>query len=382
METASKRSPETAALIVGAGAGQRFGHAKAFVSWRGEPLLYWAARPFARSEDVGAIVLVVRDEDRKAGEAVLARLGKPGGVVAGGATRSASVRAGLAALPASVERVLVHDAARPNVSEEMVARLLAEEGDCVLPALAVHDALHRQRGTQNEPVDRDGIVRVQTPQMLRREVLQRLHRGDPDAADDGGLALAAGFNVRYVAGEEGNIKVTMPQDLAWLDRITGDLRVGHGFDVHRLEEGRRLVVCGVDLPSRRGAVGHSDADAGAHALMDAILGAAGLQDIGYHFPPGDPRYAGADSISLLRQVAEMARGAGFAVTHADLTILLEEPKVGPHRQEMQARLAGALGLDARAVSVKATTAEGLGPIGVGEGIAAWAVATLRTVPGA
>ncbi len=378
MATASKRSPETAALIVGAGSGERFGRAKAFVSWRGEPLIYWAARPFARSDAVDRLVLVVREADFAAAEAVVQRLGKPGSVVLGGATRSASVRAGLAALPAGVRRVLVHDAARPNVSARLLERVLAADGPCVLPAVQVHDALHRAQAAGSAVVDREGVVRVQTPQMLERELLSSLHDRDPEAADDGALAIAAGIAVQYVAGEEENLKVTTPQDLAWLDRVAGGVRVGQGFDVHRLEAGRRLVVCGVEISSDRGAVGHSDADAACHALMDAILGAAGLPDIGYYFPPGDPRFAGADSIGLLEKVVRYAREAGWAVSHADLTVLLEAPKIGPHRSAMRARISGALGLAPEDVSVKATTAEGLGPIGAGDGIAAWAVATLRT----
>ncbi|MDA8346637.1 MAG: 2-C-methyl-D-erythritol 2,4-cyclodiphosphate synthase [Thermaerobacter sp.] len=376
MATGSKRNLETAALIVGAGSGERFGRAKAFVSWRGEPLLFWAARPFARIAQIDRLVLVVREADQEAAYQVLHRLGKRGSVAVGGATRSASVRAGLATLPRAVGRVLVHDAARPNVSEQLVARVLEATGECVLPALQIHDALHRAQA-QAAVIDRNGVLRVQTPQMLDRDLLARLHAENPEAADDGGLAIAAGVQVQYVAGEEGNVKVTTPQDLAWLDRITGGLRVGQGFDIHRLEANRRLVVCGVELESERGAIGHSDADAACHALMDAILGAASLPDIGYYFPPGDPRFANADSIGLLAEVGRLARTAGWSVVHADLTVLLEAPKISPHRDEMQERLAGALGLDAAAISIKATTAEGLGPIGAGDGIAAWAVATLR-----
>ncbi len=373
----SKRSLETAALIVGAGSGQRFGRAKTLVCWRGEPLLYWAARPFARSEDVSRLVLVVREEDRSGAEEVLQRLGKSGSVVIGGATRSASVRAGLAALPASARRVLVHDAARPNVSMALLSRVLAADGPCVLPAMSVHDALHRETSEGPQIVDRSGVLRVQTPQRLDRELLGALHAASPEAADDGALAIAAGAPVRYVHGEEENVKVTTPEDLARLEKIAGDVRVGHGFDIHRLEAGRRLVVCGVELPADRGAVGHSDADAACHALMDAVLGAASLPDIGYHFPPSDPRYAGADSIRLLETVRDLAREAGWTVAHADVTVVLEAPRIGPYREAMRQRLADALRLSKDGVSIKATTAEGLGPLGSGQGIAAWAVATLR-----
>jgi 2-C-methyl-D-erythritol 4-phosphate cytidylyltransferase/2-C-methyl-D-erythritol 2,4-cyclodiphosphate synthase len=373
----SKRSPEIAALIVGAGSGQRFGRAKAMVSWRGEPLLYWAARPFARCADVSWLTLVVRSEDVSAAEEVLQRLGKPGAVVVGGATRSASVRAGLAALPAGIESVLVHDAARPNVSTALLARVLSVDGPCVLPAVSVHDALHRETQSGPQIVDRSGVLRVQTPQCLERALLAELHAQEPEAADDGALAIAAGVPVRYVPGEEENLKVTTPQDLARLERVAGEVRVGHGFDIHRLEPGRRLVVCGVELPAERGAVGHSDADVACHALMDAILGAASLPDIGYHFPPSDPRYAGADSVGLLETVRGLAGNAGWNVVHADVTVVLEAPKIGPYRDQMRQRIADALRISKDDVSIKATTAEGLGSIGSGQGIAAWAVATLR-----
>lgn len=377
MAVDSKRNPKTAALVVGAGSGQRFGRAKAFATWRGEPLIYWAARPFARSTEVERLVLVVREADLDRAEEVLRRLGKPGDVAIGGATRSASVRRGLAALPPSVGRVLVHDAARPNVSDSLLARVLAADGVCVLPALEVHDALHRVTAGGVNVLDRTGVMRIQTPQLFDRTLLGRLHAEEPEAADDGALAIAGGASVQFVPGEEGNLKVTTSQDLAWLDRIAGDVRVGHGFDVHRLVPGRRLVVCGIELPSDRGALGHSDADAACHALMDAVLGAASLPDIGYHFPPGDPRYANADSIGLLERVRALAAAAGWVVMHADVTIVLESPRISPHRDEMRSRLARALDLDVSAVSVKATTAEGLGPLGEGDGIAAWAVATLR-----
>ena len=376
MATDFRRSPETYALIVGAGSGVRFGCSKAFYVWRGEPLIASAARPFVRSREIDGIVLVVRAEDVGQAEALARALPKPTIVVVGGATRSASVREGLAALPASVRRVAVHDAARPVVSEALVERLLSEPGDCAIPRLPLHDALHRDPAAGGGGVPREGIWRVQTPQIFARELLARAHQGDPEAADDGELVLRLGGHVSYVDGEEGNLKVTTPEDIMRLDGGLGVPRVGHGFDVHRLAPGRPLVLAGVEIPSPHGAIGHSDADVICHALMDAILGAAGLPDIGHLFPPGDPQYAGANSLHLLRQVVEKVWELGYLIGNADCTLVLESPKVAPYRERMQAALAETLGVAPQGVSLKATTAEGLGSIGSGEGVAAWAVATL------
>ncbi len=379
MATDFRRSPETYALIVGAGVGARFGRSKAFFLWHGEPLIASAARPFARSADVDGIVLVVRREDLALAEDLARGLGKPAKAVVGGETRSASVRKGLLALPASVRRVAVHDAARPLVSQDLLGRLFAAAGPCVVPRLPLHDALHRDPAAGGGSVPREGIWRVQTPQVFERELLERAHVGEPEAADDGALALRLGAQVTYVDGEEENIKVTTPQDIARLERFAAAVRVGHGFDVHRLVPGRPLVLAGVRIPSALGAMGHSDADVVCHALMDALLGAAGLPDIGHYFPPDDPAYAGADSVELLHQVVLKLHARGWAVGNVDCTLLLESPKVGPYREQMKAVLADALGLGPGDVSIKATTAEGLGPIGSGEGVAAWAVVTLSPV---
>lgn len=379
MEAASRRSPETAALIVGAGSGTRFGQAKAFYIWRGEPLIYWAARPFVRSGRVAQIVLVVREDDLTAAEELARRLGPGTMAVAGAASRSGSVRCGLSVLRPSIARVLVHDAARPNLSQELLGRILDHPGEAVVPYLELHDALHRREaGSTAAPVDRAGLVRVQTPQMFERRLIERAHAAGQDAADDAALAESLGVEIAFVRGEEENLKVTTRDDIGRLDRQWGGMLVGHGYDVHRLAEGRRLVVCGVEIPAQRGALGHSDADAAAHALMDAILGAAGLPDIGHLFPPSDPRYLDADSIVLLGEVMRRVWELGLRVSNADITVVLEQPRIGPHRDAMRQRLAGALKIDPERVGLKATTAEGLGPVGAGEAIQAWAVATLRS----
>lgn len=377
MVAESRHSPETYALIVGAGSGVRFGRSKAFFPWHGEPLIALAARPFVRSADIDGLVLVVRAQDLRQAEELAEGFGKPTRAVIGGATRSASVRSGLRALPPFVRRVVIHDAARPMVSQELLRRILEAEGACVIPRLGLHDALHRDPAAGGGSVPREGIWRVQTPQVFERALLERAHQGEPEAADDGALALVLDAQVTYVDGEEENIKVTTPDDIARIDRQMSTVRVGHGFDVHRLVPGRNLVLGGVLIPSELGALGHSDADVLCHALMDALLGAAGLPDIGHFFPPDDPAYAGADSLELLRQVVHRVRAQGYAVGNADCTLVLESPKVGPYRQQMKAALSDALGIEAADVSVKATTAEGLGPLGSGQGVAAWAVVTLR-----
>lgn len=382
MAAASRHSPEsTGALIVGAGSGVRFGGAKAFVAWRGEPLIWWAARPFARAGDIGQVVLVVRREDLEEARSLLGRLGCPGQALEGGATRSESVRRGLAALPPSVNRVLVHDAARPNLSAALLRRILGEPGPAVVPCLQLHDAMHRlEPDGLSSTVDRRGVVRVQTPQAFDRNLLEQAHAGGEDAADDAALVERLGIPVRFVPGEEENLKVTTPEDIRRLERFHAGMLVGHGYDIHRLAAGRRLVLCGVEIPSERGALGHSDADAATHALMDAILGAAGLPDIGHLFPPEDESYRDARSVGLLADVVARIGGLGLQVAQADLTVVLENPRVGPYREAMRQTLADVLQLPTERVSVKATTAEGLGAVGGGEAIEAWALATLRWLP--
>jgi 2-C-methyl-D-erythritol 4-phosphate cytidylyltransferase/2-C-methyl-D-erythritol 2,4-cyclodiphosphate synthase len=303
--------------------------------------------------------------------------------VAGGAERQDSVAAALAALgPGFAGTVLVHDGARPFASPQLFARVAAaaeEPGwDGAAAALAVRDTLHRPDGGV---VDRTGLWAAQTPQAFPAEVLRRALAAGVRATDEAALVTACGGRVRFVPGEPGNLKVTYPEDLALAERLCaaedGGLRVGYGWDVHRLVPGRALVLGGVAIPSERGLLGHSDADVLCHAVMDACLGAAALGDIGTHFPPDDPRFAGADSLQLLRRVAALVAEAGWAVGNVDATVIAEAPRLAPHVPAMRAALAGALGVAPATVSVKATTAEGLGALGAGEGIAAHATASLR-----
>lgn len=303
-------------------------------------------------------------------------------IVAGGATRAASVRNGLNAVPAEASVVVVHDAVRPLASRALFARVI----DAVrlgaagaVPVVALADTLKQvdDDGAVLRTIDREGVVAVQTPQAFESEWLRRAHAAGGEATDDAALVEAAGGRVVTVEGEPANVKVTTAQDLDRLRRDGGGppaLRVGHGFDVHRwADEPRPLVLGGVTLSSDRGLAGHSDADVVCHALADAILGAAGLGDLGAHFPDDDPRWAGARSTDLLCQTVELAGAASWVAVSADLTVVAEAPRLAPFVAEMTATLSGIIGAP---VSIKATTSEGLGALGRGEGIAAWAVTLL------
>jgi 2-C-methyl-D-erythritol 4-phosphate cytidylyltransferase/2-C-methyl-D-erythritol 2,4-cyclodiphosphate synthase len=304
--------------------------------------------------------------------------------VAGGATRAASVRAGLEALvgdpPAAV---LVHDAARPVVPEGTIPALLAALADApgAIPAQPVTDTLKRgTAGAIVETVPREGLFRAQTPQAFRYAALAAAHAaGDEGATDDAALLEAAGQRVALVPGGEANIKITWPEDLT---RVEAHLsprlipRMGTGFDVHRLVEGRPLILCGVTVPHALGLDGHSDADVGIHALCDAIYGALAEGDIGRWFPPSEAEWKDADSARFLRHAAGRIAARGGVLANADVTLICERPKIAPHAQAMRARLAELLGVDIEAVSVKATTTERLGFPGRGEGIAAQAAAVV------
>jgi 2-C-methyl-D-erythritol 4-phosphate cytidylyltransferase/2-C-methyl-D-erythritol 2,4-cyclodiphosphate synthase len=303
--------------------------------------------------------------------------------VAGGASRSASVRAALTALEREAPaRVLVHDAARPLVSSALVARIVAalDAHDAVIPAVAVRDTLKRApAGAIEATVDRAGLVAVQTPQGFAWRLLREAHARGDDATDDAGLVERLGAPVHVVEGEMTNLKITEPADLALAERWLAAARVpriGTGFDVHRLVSGDGVVLGGITIPCDLALVGHSDADVALHALTDALLGTLGVGDIGTLFPPSEARWKGADSALFLEEAARRVAEAGGEIGHLDLTILCERPKIGPHRPAMRARIAAVLGLDVARVSVKATTTEKLGFTGRGEGIAAQAAATV------
>ncbi|HXD03797.1 MAG TPA: 2-C-methyl-D-erythritol 2,4-cyclodiphosphate synthase, partial [Novosphingobium sp.] len=308
--------------------------------------------------------------------AAQALAGLPVRFVTGGATRQLSVRAGLETLAADApERVLIHDAARPILPRAVIDRLVAALASAsgAIPVLPVVDSLCLADGT---PADRAAMRRVQTPQAFRYAEIRAVHdawNGLAEAGDDAQVAQAAGLSVALVEGDEALHKLTFGSDFA---PALQPFRIGTGYDVHRLTEGEELWLCGIKVEHSHGLAGHSDADVAIHALVDALLGAVAAKDIGAHFPPSDPQWKGAASGQFLAHAAALVRGAGYEIGNVDLTIICEAPKIGPHRDAMRRQLAEVLGVDMDAVSVKATTTEGLGAAGRREGIAAQAVATV------
>ena len=371
------------ALIVAAGKGERLGGGlpKQFRPLAGKPVLRWAVEPFLAHPAIREVRVVIGPGQDDLAAAALAGTGA-GELILGGAERSDSVRAGLRAIRS--DAVLIHDAARPFCPAEVIDRLVArlEFHDGAAPVLAVGDTLARAGDTLADPVDRAGLVRVQTPQAFRTDALLRAYdmwSGDPPT-DETTVLRAAGLAVAAVAGDPALEKLTALADWARAEQwLAGRMvsRTGMGFDVHAFAGDGPVMLGGISVPHHRGLAGHSDADVVLHALTDAVLGAAGLGDIGEHFPPSDARWKGAGSALFLAHAATLARNGGAVIDHVDCTIIAEEPKIGPHRAVMRTRIAEILGLAVDQVSVKATTTEGLGFTGRREGIAAQAVATLR-----
>ena len=371
----------TAAILVAAGSGSRFGGEvpKQFLTLAGKPVIRRAAEALARHVDQ---LLPVGDADA----IVPALKGVPHlPPVAGGDTRQESVRAGLEALAGDPpDIVLVHDAARPVVPDGTVSALTEalKIAAGAIPAVPVADTLKRvaSGGRITATVPRDGLYRAQTPQAFWFPVLLAAHRRDvADATDDASLLEAIGETVAIVPGSEDNIKLTYAEDLLRLERVLMAAMIPHvgtGFDVHVLEAGRPLILCGVVVPHETGLAGHSDADVGIHALCDAIYGALAEGDIGRHFPPSEAAWKDADSARFLAHAAQRVAARGGRLANADVTLICERPKIAPHAAAMSARLAAILGVEASRVSVKATTTERLGFTGRGEGIAAQAVATV------
>ena len=380
----------TVALIVAAGRGARFGGGipKQYVPLGAQPLLRHSVARLTNHPAIGAVSVVIDPEDaalyRDAvdGLAVMAP-------IEGGASRQESVRRGLESL--SRERpdtVLIHDGARPFPDNALVGRIIAALADHVgaIAALPIVDTLKRasENGLVGATVNRTGLWRAQTPQGFHFEAILAAHRAaitSDDLTDDAAVAERAGLDVTLVQGAEDNLKVTTPDDLIRaeniLARAQGDVRVGSGFDVHRFGPGNAVTLCGIVVPHDHALTGHSDADVALHALTDAILGALADGDIGRHFPPSDAWWRGAASEIFVRHAVGRVTDRGGTIAHADITIICEAPKIAPHSDAMRARVAAMLGLDAGRVSVKATTTEGLGFAGRGEGIAAQATVTLR-----
>lgn len=376
-----------AALIVAGGRGGRAGGEipKQYRPLLGRPVIAWSVRAFAEA-GTKRIVVACAPEHADLCRAATAD-GPAVQIVDGGLSRTATVRAGLAAI-ADADVILVHDAARPGLSADMVHALAAEierGAAAVAPALAIPDTLRRAdaSGRIVEDVSRDGVMRIQTPQGFRADTLRAAYAAlapDQSMTDDIAVVRAHGAEAKLIPGDARLMKLTYPEDFAMLERMLGGERivcVGHGVDAHRFGDGEFVTLCGVRIPHNKGLVGHSDADAGWHALVDAILGALGEGDIGAHFPPTDPQWKGADSERFLRHAAKLAERAGARIVHVDVTLLCERPKIGPHRDAMRARTAEVLGLPLSRVSVKATTTERMGFLGREEGLAAQATATVE-----
>ena len=381
--------PGTAVVIVAAGKGERVGGAlpKQYVPLLGKPMLRWTIEAFARHPSIDFIQVVIGANDEAAyADAVRGLKVLP--TLAGGPTRQHSVMHGLEALAHhKPDHVLIHDAARPLVSSAIVDSVIAAlraGADAAVPLLPVADTLRKKDESGKWiGVTREGLLRAQTPQGFRFDKILKAHRDNKTLAttDDMALAELAGLDIVVVPGEETNLKVTTPKDLIMAEQLLsaqlGDTRTGFGYDAHKFIAGDHVWLCGVKIAHDHALEGHSDADAGLHALTDAILGAIGAGDIGQHFPPTDEHWRGAPSWKFLDHAANLVRDAGGAVTHCDVTLICERPKIGPHREAMRARIAEILKLDLARVSVKATTTEGMGFEGRREGLAAQAVATVR-----
>lgn len=380
-----------AILIVAAGKGERTGRAgpKQYEPLAGEPMLRRTADAFS-----GWPLRVVIGPGQEALYRAAMGPDAPPPII-GGARRHDSVRLGLEALADDApDFVLIHDAARPLVSRAVIERTIAalEAGAAgAVPMLAVADTLRRKDGAAWVTVPRDGLQRAQTPQGFRFADILKAHRdhAHADATDDVAIAELAGLAVDAVLGEESNLKVTTEKDFALAERLLGfsdgrsagaalhETRSAMGYDAHRFTEGDHVWLCGVQVPHDHGLLGHSDADAGLHALTDAVLGCISAGDIGQHFPPTDERWRGAPSWKFLDHANRLVKDKGGVILHCDVTLICERPKIGPHRDAMRARIAEILSIGIERVSVKATTTEGMGYTGRREGLAAQAVATVR-----
>ncbi len=390
----------TWAIVVAAGKGERFGSMKQLERLGGKTLIEWSLELFSRlveDEMVEGIVLVVPPDGCGTYLPQEKVADIPGStskisnvhVVAGGDSRSASVRSGLAAVPERAETVVVHDAARPLASPELaksVINAVRNGASAAIPALEIVDTIKEIEDSKVlRTLDRTRYVTIQTPQAFKANVLRRAHESGHDATDDATLVEMIGEDVVTVPGERNNIKVTTHDDLVRLNRLIeseeteplSKLRIGNGFDMHRF--GRRddhLVLGGINIPHNKSLMGHSDADVLTHAVIDALLGAAGLGDIGHHFPDTDPLWSGADSIEMLKQVIEMLHNQSYRVVNIDITAIAESPILSPYIVSIQSRLSEVTG---GGINVKATSPEGMGALGNEEGIACLASALIAMV---
>ena len=379
------------ALIVAAGRGERAGSnkPKQLRLLAGKPVLRWSVEHFCADIRCQNIFVAHTPGAQAETEAALGTLAGQITLVEGGQTRSQSVEALLNR--ALSNRVLIHDAARPLIAlkliDDLVEALDAHDG--ATPALPIVDALVRESDDGLAPVNRADLHRVQTPQAFHTQKLRTAfaNHGSPDLPDEVSLARHADLDVALVKGDEKNLKLTWPEDFARAERILLERErieppeprlsvTGSGYDVHRLEPGDGMYLCGIFIPGRLSLVGHSDADVGLHTITDALLGAAGLGDIGEHFPPTDNQWKGADSAMFLSHARQLTENSGARIEHVDVTLICEQPKIGPHKSAMKNRVGELLGLPDPRVNIKATTTEKLGFTGRGEGIAAEAVVTI------
>jgi len=377
------------ALVVAGGRGTRLGGGlpKQYRPLGGRALIRYSLETLCRHPAVQAVRAVIHPEDRQHYDEAVAGLDllPP---CPGGEARQDSVRLGLESLESfAPERVLIHDAARPFVEAATITAVIAalDEAPGAIAALPLADSVKRGEGGRIErSVEREGLWRAQTPQGFRFSAILAAHRAAAGAAlsDDAAVAERAGLAVALVPASEENFKVTTEEDFRRAERVLagGEQRIGSGYDVHRFGPGNKVMLCGLPIPHTHGLVGHSDADVALHALTDALLGAIGAGDIGGHFPPSDPQWKAAPSERFLRHAAALVAARGGAIVNVDVTIICERPKIGPHREALARHLAGILGIAVERASVKATTTDGLGFAGRGEGIACQAIAAVRLLP--
>ena len=378
------------AVVVAAGRGVRMGAAvnKVLLPLCGEPVIRHAVRAFCEADEIDGVVVVASADETEQMRAALCGLEKVCAIVPGGSTRQESVKNGLDALPKEARIALVHDGARPLISRELIARCIRQTEDCgsAVVCTPVTDTVKVEKdGCVVRTLDRSQLRTVQTPQCFFAGELKAAYeaaaRDGVSVTDDASVMEHAGHSVHLLESSEVNFKLTTPEDLRRAEDIIGERkfmqrlpRTGFGYDVHKLASGRRLILCGKEIPWEKGLDGHSDADVAVHALMDALLGAACLGDIGRLYPDNDPAFEGADSMKLLADVLRRVKDAGYAVVHADVTIVAQKPKLMPYMDEMRRNLENAM--HGAQVNVKATTTERLGFEGRGEGISAQAVATI------
>lgn len=385
--------PKVEAIVVAAGSGRRMGGIdKLALMIGGKSVLQRSVEAVLCTPGIGRLILCVRQQDVvRLGlwlEQLPARGDKPFAVIAGGEERSQTVQRSLDALSSDCEYVLIHDAARPMCTVDIMERALSlvKAHGAVMAGTKAQDTIKQvdEFGRISQTPPREEMWHGQTPQVFRRDWLIKAHKIATEqnwpSTDDAMLLEKCGYDVHIFDAGQANIKITHPQDLLLARVLVSNgppiWRAGHGIDAHRLVEGRRLILCGVDIPFEKGLFGHSDADVATHALMDALLGAAGLGDIGLMFPDTDACYKDADSVELLCNVMEHLHEASWQIGNADITIVAQKPKISPYRDRMREKLAAAMGIEISQISVKATTTEGMGYEGSGEGITAHAMVML------